>query len=324
MKKIGIPRGLLFYTYYPFWRTFFEELGLEVVISPPTSKAILDEGVRAAVDETCLPVKVFYGHVLELYDKVDYLFIPRIVSIERNAFICPKFMGLPEMIKISLPGTPEMIDTCIDLSKGNSRHFGAFREVGLTFTRSIPKIVHAYYQASRNLKKYQSLMLRGYLPNQAISILYGRQERTQRINAMRTIAVLGHPYNVYDEHVNMNILDKLINMGVRPLTLEMISPSILEKNAKGGRKQIFWTFGKHILGAIEHVRARRDVDGIIYLTSFGCGPDSMIGEIVERRCYRAGTMPFMRLNLDEHSGEAGLLTRLEAFVDMIKLGRAAK
>jgi predicted nucleotide-binding protein (sugar kinase/HSP70/actin superfamily) len=223
LKKIGIPRSLLFYTYYPLWRTFFEQLGLEVVVSPPTCKTILDEGVREAVDETCLPVKVFYGHVLELCDKVDYLFIPRIVSIERNAFICPKFMGLPDMIKVSLPGIPEVIDTCIDLSKGNSRHFGAFREIGLMFTRNIPKILHAYHQANRKLQKYQSLMLKGQLPYQAMSILEGKQNCIQSVNALRTIAVLGHPYNVYDEHVNMNIIDKLVSMSVRPLTLEMIS-----------------------------------------------------------------------------------------------------
>ena len=66
---------------------------------------------------TCLPVKIFYGHVLDLCEKVDYLFIPRIVSIEPRTFICPKFMGLPEMIRMSISGLPEIIDTCIDMSK---------------------------------------------------------------------------------------------------------------------------------------------------------------------------------------------------------------
>ena len=90
------------------------------------------------------------------------------------------------------------------------------------------------------------------------------------------------------------------------------------------RKEIFWAFGKQILGAAEHFKSGSAVDGIIYMTSFGCGPDSMTGEIVERRCYRSGSIPFIRLNLDEHSGQAGLLTRLEAFVDMIRLKNTVK
>jgi predicted nucleotide-binding protein (sugar kinase/HSP70/actin superfamily) len=323
LKRIGIPRGLLFYTFFPFWKTFFEQLGLEVVVSSPSSKTILDEGVRMAVDETCLPVKIFYGHVLDLCEKVDYLFIPRIVSIEPRTFICPKFMGLPEMIRMSISGLPEIIDTCIDMSKNTLRHFRTFRETGLMFTSNIPRIFYAYHKAAYNLQKYRMLMLEGYLPCEAMNMLDGKAHVGSN-HFIGNIAVLGHAYNVHDEYVNMNIIDKLKSMGMRPLTLEMMPSHVLSQNSRVMRKEIFWAFGKQILGAAEHFKAGSAVDGIIYLTSFGCGPDSMTGEIVERRCYRSGSIPFIRLNLDEHSGQAGLLTRLEAFVDMIRLKKTVK
>lgn len=64
MIKVGIPRALLYYQYYPMWKTFFEELGAEVVVSPPTTQIMLSAGSARLVADTCLPVKVFCGHVL--------------------------------------------------------------------------------------------------------------------------------------------------------------------------------------------------------------------------------------------------------------------
>ena len=98
-KKVGIPRGLFYYQFYPLWRSFFEELGAEIIVSDNTTRKILDDGVKKCVDEACLPVKVFYGHIASLKDKVDYLFIPRYTSISKKEYICPKFGGLPDMIK---------------------------------------------------------------------------------------------------------------------------------------------------------------------------------------------------------------------------------
>jgi predicted nucleotide-binding protein (sugar kinase/HSP70/actin superfamily) len=94
-KKVGIPRGLFFYQYYPLWKTFFEELGAEITVSDYTNKKILDDGVKTCIDEACLAVKIFYGHVINLKDKVDCIFIPRFTSISKNEYICPKFGSLP-------------------------------------------------------------------------------------------------------------------------------------------------------------------------------------------------------------------------------------
>jgi predicted nucleotide-binding protein (sugar kinase/HSP70/actin superfamily) len=74
--KIGIPRSLFYYRLFPLWESFFEELGAELVVSDITSRKILDDGVKSCVDEACLPVKLFHGHVINIKDKVDYLFIP--------------------------------------------------------------------------------------------------------------------------------------------------------------------------------------------------------------------------------------------------------
>ncbi len=103
MIRIGIPRALLYYQYYPMWKTFFEELGAEVVVSPPTTQAMLSEGSSRVVAETCLPTKVFLGHVLSLVKECDYIFISAIRSVKSKVYNCSKLLGLPDMTKAVIP-----------------------------------------------------------------------------------------------------------------------------------------------------------------------------------------------------------------------------
>ncbi len=103
MIKIGIPRALLYYQYYPLWKTFFEELGAEVVISLPTTQAMLSQGLSRVVSDTCLPVKIFCGHVLSLVKECGYIFIPAIRSVKSRVYNCSKFLGLPDMTKVVIP-----------------------------------------------------------------------------------------------------------------------------------------------------------------------------------------------------------------------------
>lgn len=107
--KIGIPKGLLYYKYHPFFMTFFTELGAETIVSEDTNKSILDQGVRYCVDEACMPVKVFHGHVASLRDKCDAILIPRIMQVRKREYICPKFCGLPEMVVYNIPDLPTRV-----------------------------------------------------------------------------------------------------------------------------------------------------------------------------------------------------------------------
>ena len=116
--KIGIPRALSFFDYFPLWQTFFNSLGLETLVSPDSNKDILNKGVSLCVDDACLPVKLFHGHVSYLIGRVDAIFIPRLVSVSPKEFICPKFIGLPEMIKNSVKGLPRILVLNHNIYKG--------------------------------------------------------------------------------------------------------------------------------------------------------------------------------------------------------------
>lgn len=302
--KIGIPRALLYYNYYPAWKRFFEELGLEVVVSRKSCKEILDNGVRLAVNEACLPVKIFYGHILDLKEKADYLFVPRVVSVEKKAYICPKFLGLPDMVR-RIEGLPPIIDTNIDLRKSKIDGLKAALEVGKQLEISPWQCIKAYRRAIKSLQEFEKIL--GDLPDQP-------REKRQDLS----ILFLGHSYNLYDYYLSRGLLEKAQKLGVKIVTSYSLEKTVLKEYWKKFEGKMFWTFGRQNWGAADYYLSNGGIDGIIYLAAFGCGPDSLFGELIEKRVRRLSKMPYMYLNIDEHTGEAGLITRLEAFVDMLR------
>ncbi|MCK4260558.1 MAG: hypothetical protein KAX49_16395 [Halanaerobiales bacterium] len=321
-KRVGIPRSLLYYIYYPGWKKFFEELGAEIVLSPPTNKKILDLGVKDSVDEVCLPVKLYFGHLEVLKDKVDYLFVPRVISISKKEWICPKFIGLPDMVKAQLKDLPPMISPDLNMRKSRKGLYNAAVEAAEPFTKSSIKVLKALYLALREQRKFKAKLKTGLTP---IDILEKRENK--RVNEKKTvqdslvIALLGHPYLIYESFINMDLIRRLREMGVRLVSPEMIEDKTLNKNAALQPKSLFWTLNKKVMGAGYYFLSTQSVDGIIQMAAFGCGPDALVNELVERRVRRDGNIPLLSINIDEHSGEAGLVTRLEAFIDMIKLRR---
>ncbi|WP_432407641.1 acyl-CoA dehydratase activase-related protein [Wukongibacter sp. M2B1] len=314
--RVGIPRALLFYEYYPLWVSFFENLGAEVIVSRKTNKEILYNGVKNTVDEACIPVKIFHGHVIDLRDRVDYLFIPRIKSIFKNEYICPKFSGLPEMIKHSIDGLPELIDTEINFFQSRKHLNSTIYEIGKHILNDHKSIMDAYDKAYLEYKRHKKDI--GY--GEALSI-----DEVQILNRIKNIKsqgkkvmVLGHPYNIYDTYLNIGILDKVKSNQAVILTPEMIGDRCTIEYSKQFKGNLSWTFARKLIGTALYLIDTKCVDGIIYISTFGCGVDSVVSDLVEKLIRRRSNIPFTLVTLDEHSGEAGINTRIEAFMDMIK------
>ncbi|WP_027719378.1 acyl-CoA dehydratase activase-related protein [Desulfovirgula thermocuniculi] len=318
MPRIGIPRALLYYHYFPWWEAFFVSLGAEVVISPPTTKAILDRGLEHAADDVCLPVKVAVGHVLELKDRVDAIFLPRLVSVAAREYICPKFLGLPEMVGHSIKGLPPLLSPGLNLYRGGSPyHF--FAALGRALGYPPWQVLAAYRRACRVQQQYKRLLESGLFPEEALAALRGRHDAAAPRDTMGSplVAVIGHPYNIYDAFVSMDLLGKLGRRGIKVITADSLSEENVCRGAAHLPKRLFWTLGRRTVGAAYHYLQWGRVDGMIHVSSFACGPDSFAGEFIARRAHRMG-LPFLSLVLDEHSGEAGMVTRLEAFLDMVE------
>ncbi|MBZ4645542.1 MAG: Protein of unknown function CoA enzyme activase [Clostridia bacterium] len=312
--KVGIPRALLYYEYFPMWKTFFEELKVEIILSEKTTKAILNDGVKHCVDEACLPVKLFHGHILNLKDKVDYLFVPRLKSVAQGEYICPKFCGLPDMVKFSIIGLPPVIDTEINLRSPKSNLYHTFNEIGKLFSSDTYAIKTAYDKALKQQAEFMKKIRQGRYP---VEILENKKVSGNTEGDL-CIALIGHVYNIYDQYISMDILSKLHQQGIRVITPELLDDDIIQYKADLLPKKMFWSFGKRLLGSALHLLDMDRIDGIIYMMSFGCGIDAFVSDLCERKIRRKKNIPFFLLTLDEHSGEAGVNTRLEAFIDMIR------
>ena len=119
-KKVGIPKAMLYYTYFPFWYGFFNELGIEVILSDNTTKKTISDGASLVVTETCLPIKVYVGHVLNLINKgVKNIFVPSIQSIAPKIYNCSKIRGLPDLIRNVVKADFNLIESTFDKSDKN-------------------------------------------------------------------------------------------------------------------------------------------------------------------------------------------------------------
>ncbi|MFZ5943449.1 MAG: acyl-CoA dehydratase activase-related protein [Bacillota bacterium] len=311
MVKIGIPRALCYYKYFPLWNHFFSCLGLEVVESPSTNKILFDKGAKYVVDEACLPVKVYFGHVNNLKDKVDYIFAPRIVSTEKRKYTCPKFMGIPDML-LSIDNLPQIIGPTIDLTKNEKNIYQIVWDIGRKFHNNPLKVFNAWQNAVRELNKYNGEWMSGNIPKE-LKINHVPEEEGQL-----NIAVLGHEYILYDKHLSMNLLQKLAELKISVFTTEMVVPKNKEAEVKKLPKKIFWDFGSDAVGAAFHYSRNKKISGLINISSFGCGPDSMTNSMITHFLKKNCSKPFLNLIIDEHTGEAGINTRIEAFYDLLK------
>jgi len=323
--RVGIPRALLYYHYFPMWKTFFNELGAEVVVSPPTSEQTLAAGCSRVVGDICLPVKIFCGHALSLVGKCDYLFIPSLHSMQPKVYNCPKFIGVPDVVRATVRECPPVLDPDVDVNKGAGQLYEAVHSVGRLLTDIPWEVECAADKALEAHRAYRKQMqCHGLLPPQAIQKMFPDPEQVEEPvyynpTSNITIAVIGHRYLLYDHHVNHRFLHRLRKMGVNIVLADRVGKEQLLASMSDLVERPYWGYEEEIIGAAAYY-LRSDADGIISVSAFGCGPDSVMLELVKRAAKRVGK-PFLNLVIDEHTADGGLVTRIEAFVDMARRGK---
>ncbi len=322
--RVGIPRSLLFYKFSDLWITFFEQLGAEVIVSPETTKKIKDVAVRLAPDEDCYSTKLYFGHAMALKDKVDYLFVPRFGGSKKKYVGCPKFIGLAEVLRSMVPDLPEILMPHYNRGMDKHTRIGllvrAFR-LGKIFTKNPFVRIRAISKAFKAQKFHNKTKiidektLRKWENSEVILNdfpIYSEHEEILKI------ALVGHSYVLNDPFSSLSIRSLLQDYGVDIITSEQMPRNLIEKQMAKLEYDIYFDFEREILGTIMHFIESKNVDGIIHLLIFSCGPDSIAGEIAARYSKRNPTVPLLQLVFDELTGEAGMRTRIEAFVDMLR------
>lgn len=318
--EVGIPAALSYYTYFPFWYGFFTGLGIKVVTSDATTKKTMTDGASLVVSETCLPVKIYVGHVLNLLEKgIKKIFIPSIQSVAPKIYNCSKIRGLPDLIRNVVKTDFEMIEATYDKSAEGCGLFDFLKEISSEFGITDTEKIKIAARNGRKISKNFKLMVSAGVPFK--KALKNALEDKLEIPISEekhfiTVAVIAHGYNLYDERVSMKITDKLKSFSVGVKTAEQLSEEQMREGINSLGSKLYWANELEITGAAAHYIQRKDVDGLIAINAFGCGPDSMMIERIARYAKKINK-PFLNLSVDEQTGEAGFITRIEAFTDML-------
>ena len=305
---IGLPRGMYLYEHLPFWVAFFQTLGYRVVLSDETNAATVRLGNEISVAEPCLPIQVYHGHVRQLFEKeVDWIFIPNMISAQThfmkvNSYYCPWGQTLPYVIKTApllASQKDKILHPSLRFRDGKQAVADALYDslkVLKIPRKSIGPALEEAYRISGQIQ--QQLLAAG---EQALNIL----DETGEIG----IILIGRIYNIYDRGMTLDIGNKLRDYyGVNVIPMDFLQLDRID--ISGVNYNMYWNYGRKIIAAAKFIESHKNLH-LIYLTNFKCGPDSYIKHYITH----ASGKPFLSLQFDGHSNDAGYLTRCEAYLD---------
>lgn len=312
-RRVAMSRSLLYYDMFPFWRAFFETLGLEIVLSNPTNPRILQRARDEAGIEACLPVKLAFGHHAEVLGlPVDYVFAPGVMTRESVApgqphrFVCPMVAAAPQLLRAicGVPDDPPRLLTPTlhleDRAVARRQLRRLARDVDAS-ARAADRAAEAAFTAQREFR--------------ARLVRHGRDLLASLDGGAPAAVVVGRPYNVNDLGANLDLPLKLRKIGIMPVPLDLLP--LDDVPMPTSHADMFWRAGQDILRAAALLHGDPRLHAI-YLTNFSCGPDSFLLSFFREEM--AGR-PFLELEVDEHTADAGLITRCEAFFDSLGVQR---
>ncbi len=311
-RTIGIPKAMFYFDRFPFWATYFQELGFNVVTSAATDKGIVADGEELAIAQPCFPVKVAHGHVQDLAEKkVDYIFIPNAVNYEvpeqfadkLESHLCPWNQTLPFVIR-AVPQLEQMADKVLCPTV----HFRFGR-------KHVEKELNEFAKSMLNINGNRS--------RKALDAAYAAQDAFNAemekagMDALERIEKTGEPgiilvgrgYNLYDRSVNCDIPRKLRTLyGINVIPMDFLP--LDDENILDVNDNMYWNSGRRILQAAKIAQRYPNLH-VVYITNFKCGPDSYIKSFLDD----ATGKPSLILQFDGHSNDAGFITRCEAYLD---------
>ena len=304
---IGIPRMLMFFEQFPLWATFFGKLGVKAVLSDKTNKKLIHKGLQEVLAETCYPVKIAYGHVVNLIEKgVDYIFLPSIIDLEKEkddvdrSYNCPLIQGIPFMLRPAFKDKAKIINPTIFIAKEKRNIEKQMMKLGKEFGKEKKEIASAITVALKAQEEFEMM----------------RQKRGQEVLGTlkrdnEAVVIIGKPYNVHDVGLNLNIAKKLRNLGVLAIPFDFLSLDCIELPSH--YSNLVWKNEQNLLRGAMFARGNKSLNPIM-ITNYGCGPDAFFSKYLEDAMEED---PYLVLEVDEHSGDAGMTTRIEAFIDTL-------
>jgi predicted CoA-substrate-specific enzyme activase len=312
-KTVGIMRSFLTHSLYPLYSNFFHAIGFKVILSD----GIDAEGLSRREAAFCLPAEIGHGSFLNLLKKnLDYIFLPQIMEIPvpnvpTYSKLCPFVQGEPYYLPIAFKREIEASQTAllrpvIRMEKDYSSGEGAFVAMAALVGVAAGKAKDAFRCACEKQKSFEDELHR-----------HGKRflDHLDAHPETLGIVIFGRPYNAFTGDANMGIPHKIASRGYMVVPHDMLPTDMYPVHNK-----LFWASGQKIMKAAALVKERRNVFGV-YITNFSCGPDAfLLGYF--RTLMNA--KPSLTLELDQHTADAGLDTRIEAAIDIMTSYRTAR
>ena len=288
--KIGIPRALTYYYYNNFWKFFFDNLNVDIIISPNTNMDILYRGNLVASDEMCLSLKTYLGHIDYLKDKCDYILIPRIDNYGINNQTCTNFLSLYDLVN-------NLFDINIldyNISDGNElKGLESICNI-LNIDKTTVGVIYDIAKRKANIENKK---------------LYEEQSKKLK-SKNKKVLLISHPYNTYDDIIGKPIIKILEKYNIDIIYSDLFDNELTNKYGYDLSNGLYWKYSKEAIGSII---LSDSVDGIIFFSSFPCGLDSLVNELMMRKIDK----PYLNIIIDDISSLTGIETRIESFVDII-------
>ena len=286
--RIGIPRGFYFYSYPGLWEAFFRGIGMEPILSGESSGKTLE--LACSESEHCLAHKIFDGHLKSLQGQVDAVFIPRVLSLKKLHICCAKFGALPDASRLGVAAfcpviSAELNENKEPLQQTLKRLAG---DLGVNRVMAQQGVLTALAAMAQEKEKQKAA---------AHNLPTGR------------FLLLGHPYTLEDKFISGPVKNKLAALGL-PVELMTFGEGPREPSP------VRWCTFNSIYHRLVELDMSRYA-GVIQISTFNCGPDSVMVDKYRRICRSRG-IPYLLLMVDEHTASAGIETRLEAFCDSVQ------
>ena len=308
--KIYIPRIFFFHDYLPFWSTLLWELGFEVETSGNTNRRIINKGIESIHVESCFPHKVAHGHIKDLINReVDAILIPSFINFSpgneaMRSFACPYVQTLPYVTNVVFredgffSNKVRLLKPIVNSELGENY-----------FLKEIYRTLRPFRVSKNAIKK--AIIKAEKVQEEFVSAIKRRgREVLAKVNE-KVIVIAGRSYNAFDPGINLGIPRKLSDLGVFSIPMDYLPTEDIDIAEKW--PNMYWRSGQNLLRAAEVIRDNANLFAI-YIGNFSCGPDSFIGRFFKETM--AGK-PFLQIEIDEHSADAGIITRCEAFLDSI-------
>ncbi|MDR1608471.1 MAG: acyl-CoA dehydratase activase [Deltaproteobacteria bacterium] len=309
--RLGLIRTMTFAELGPFWSVFWAQLGYEPIWSRPTNKSTIHQGCERVEGEFCFPIKAAHGHLLELMgEDMERIFLPSVVNLPpdslgaRDNAACPYAQSLPFTAGAALDlRPPRLLTGPVFFGEGETA------------------LLNSLYNLAKPLGLNKKAVIEAIKAGWAAQKNFGERLREKGRQTLETLqekdvamVVVARPYNGFDPGMNLRLSRKLSDLGVLGLPLDFLPLT----NSHPEAQSHYWRYGQKITAAASAIALDPRLQAL-YISNFGCGPDSFIVHFVKRLM---GDKPFLEIEIDEHSSDVGAVTRLEAFLDSLAARQA--